>query len=260
MNIEGRTVVFTGKISIPRHKAQKLVIEHGGIPGSSVTRKTDYLVVGGKPGSKLAKATLLHVQVLTEKEFWDLLRGEKQEEEPLTKEELAELQSHTVQLVCRWCKSTYKQWNTLPVLDTCPVCEILSNPKCPHCDSEPIYVEDYNLYHCMLCGTWFEAPFSSHARKVKHLHMWIKASQRGNTIRKTCPCGASINLTLEDENYRKDLYERAPHLVEQWRQELVERQRRVAAEEEARRWFESLSEEQVQTLKEQLNELLPERR
>lgn len=254
MTIEGKTVVFTGKISRPRLECQRLVMEHGGMPGSSVTRNTDYLVVGEAPGSKLAKATTLGTKVISEDEFLKLLEPEEQTEEPLTPEELKELQSHTVTLTCKWCHHTYKQWDTLPDRETCPICELLTFPKCPHCDDNPTYVEDFNLYHCMTCGTWFEAPFSVHARKTKHLHMWIKTSQvRKGKIRKTCVCGATIYLEPEDMDYQKELYSRAPELVKQWQTEREEQATKRVQEEKAKEWFASLKPEQITQLKEQLN-------
>ena len=43
------------------------------MPGSSVTKKTDYLICGEKAGSKLAKAQQLGIKVLTEQEFMDMI-------------------------------------------------------------------------------------------------------------------------------------------------------------------------------------------
>ena len=42
------------------------------MPGSSVTKKTDYLICGEKAGSKLAKAQQLGVKILTEQEFLEM--------------------------------------------------------------------------------------------------------------------------------------------------------------------------------------------
>jgi DNA ligase (NAD+) len=66
----GETVVFTGTLeSMGRAEAKQIVEEQGGKVGSSVSAKTTYLVVGGKPGSKAKKAEELGVKVLLEPEF-----------------------------------------------------------------------------------------------------------------------------------------------------------------------------------------------
>ena len=73
--IKGKIFMFTGKLSLfTRDQAQSLVEEKGGIAGTSVSKNTDFLVVGEGPGSKLAHASLLNVPTLTEKEFLELTR------------------------------------------------------------------------------------------------------------------------------------------------------------------------------------------
>ena len=68
----GKTVVFTGTLeSMTRAEAKHSVESAGGKVASSVSAKTDYLVVGGKPGSKAKKAAELGVKVLLEPEFLD---------------------------------------------------------------------------------------------------------------------------------------------------------------------------------------------
>ena len=47
-----------------------LIVSLGATAGSSVTRKTDYLVCGEKAGSKLSKARKLGIPVLTPEEFF----------------------------------------------------------------------------------------------------------------------------------------------------------------------------------------------
>jgi len=49
------------------------VQQHGGKVSSSVSKKTDYIVVGTDPGSKYDKAKELGVTILTEKEFEKLI-------------------------------------------------------------------------------------------------------------------------------------------------------------------------------------------
>ena len=67
--LRDRRVLFTGTLSMPRSRAEKLAEERGAILVKSVSRKLDYLVVGEKPGSKLDKARALGVAVLDEAAF-----------------------------------------------------------------------------------------------------------------------------------------------------------------------------------------------
>jgi len=68
--LEGKTFVLTGKLtSMSRDEAGDLVREMGGTVSGSVSKKTDYVVVGEDAGSKLKKATELGVQTLDENEF-----------------------------------------------------------------------------------------------------------------------------------------------------------------------------------------------
>ena len=75
--LSGLTFVITGRLErFSRDAAESLVKRHGGGVGSSVTRKTGYVVVGEEPGSKLARAEQLGVTILDEDGFLELL-GEK---------------------------------------------------------------------------------------------------------------------------------------------------------------------------------------
>ena len=70
--LSGKTVVFTGTISLPRAEAKTAVEKAGGKVTESVSRKTDYVVAGDQPGSKFDKAKELGVPILTEEEFREL--------------------------------------------------------------------------------------------------------------------------------------------------------------------------------------------
>lgn len=70
--LRGKTVVFTGTISLPRAEAKTAVEKAGGKVTESVSRKTDYVVAGDQPGSKFDKAKELGVPILTEEEFREL--------------------------------------------------------------------------------------------------------------------------------------------------------------------------------------------
>ena len=72
--LAGKEFVITGKLaSSTRSEAEAKVKALGGTAGSSVTKKTTYLVVGEDPGSKLDKARSLGVTVLTEEEFLKMI-------------------------------------------------------------------------------------------------------------------------------------------------------------------------------------------
>ena len=75
--LAGMTLVVTGSlIDFTRDGVSEVIAAHGGKSSSSVSAKTNYLVVGDSPGSKLAKAEELGVRVLNEAEFKKLLAGE----------------------------------------------------------------------------------------------------------------------------------------------------------------------------------------
>jgi DNA ligase (NAD+) len=66
--------VFTGSLANrSREEAGELVIQHGGKVSGSVSKKTDYVVVGTDPGSKYEKAKELGVTILDEAEFEKLV-------------------------------------------------------------------------------------------------------------------------------------------------------------------------------------------
>lgn len=66
--------VITGKLeSYSRTEAEARIKELGGITKSDVTRQTDYLVVGGDPGSKLGRARSLGIREIAEKELLELI-------------------------------------------------------------------------------------------------------------------------------------------------------------------------------------------
>ncbi len=66
----GKSFVVTGTLeSMTRDDAHKKIVQLGGKVSSSVTSKTDYLVVGADAGSKLEKAKKFGTKILSEKEF-----------------------------------------------------------------------------------------------------------------------------------------------------------------------------------------------
>jgi DNA ligase (NAD+) len=73
-NLEGKQFVLTGTLeNMTRDEAKRKIIEAGGRVTSSVSAKTDYVLAGTDPGSKLTKAQKLDIPILTEKEFQRLI-------------------------------------------------------------------------------------------------------------------------------------------------------------------------------------------
>lgn len=72
--LEGKQFVITGTLeSYSRKEAQELIERLGGKVTSSVSKNTDYLIAGAKPGSKYDKALSLNVPVLDEESFKSLI-------------------------------------------------------------------------------------------------------------------------------------------------------------------------------------------
>ena len=70
----GKTVVATGKLeNYTRDGIQMKLLSLGARPSSSVSKKTDYLIVGENAGSKLTKAQTMGVTTLTEQQFLQML-------------------------------------------------------------------------------------------------------------------------------------------------------------------------------------------
>lgn len=76
--LAGKTLVVTGSLeNFTRDSVTEAITERGGKAASSVSKKTDYVVVGASPGSKAQRAEELGVKVIGEREFLTLLeKGE----------------------------------------------------------------------------------------------------------------------------------------------------------------------------------------
>jgi DNA ligase (NAD+) len=72
--LEGLTFVITGTLPRPRKKVEELIEKMGGHASGSVSKSTDYLIVGESPGSKLRKAETLGVKRITYEEFLKMIK------------------------------------------------------------------------------------------------------------------------------------------------------------------------------------------
>ncbi len=74
LTLNGKRFVLTGTLSgFVREEATRKIEELGGYVSSSVSRNTDFVVVGESPGSKYDKARELGVKIITEEEFVEMI-------------------------------------------------------------------------------------------------------------------------------------------------------------------------------------------
>lgn len=67
--LDGLTFVITGTLLMPRKEIEEMIEREGGRVSTSVSKNTDYLLVGEKPGSKVVKAREIGVKTITYEEF-----------------------------------------------------------------------------------------------------------------------------------------------------------------------------------------------
>ncbi|MBR1728550.1 MAG: NAD-dependent DNA ligase LigA [Selenomonadaceae bacterium] len=73
--LTGKTFALTGTLeNFTRDEAKKLIEDHGGKVTGSVSKKTDFVIAGENPGSKLQKANELNIKILNEEEFKNLMK------------------------------------------------------------------------------------------------------------------------------------------------------------------------------------------
>ncbi|XCB31061.1 BRCT domain-containing protein [Arcanobacterium hippocoleae] len=76
--LAGKTVVATGTLAnFTRDSVKETIEAHGGKATSSVSKKTDYVIVGENAGSKEQKAQALGIPTLNEAQFIELLKTGK---------------------------------------------------------------------------------------------------------------------------------------------------------------------------------------
>ncbi|HEX9027291.1 MAG TPA: BRCT domain-containing protein [Clostridium sp.] len=71
--LDNKSIVFTGETLKSRVELSELAIQYGGLVKGSVSKKTDIVVVGENPGSKLTKAQELGIEILSEDEFLEFI-------------------------------------------------------------------------------------------------------------------------------------------------------------------------------------------
>ena len=74
----GKKLVFTGDMTKERNEMMELAIKYGATTATSVSGKTDLVVLGEAPGkSKVSKAEQLGIKMISEKEFFEIIEREE---------------------------------------------------------------------------------------------------------------------------------------------------------------------------------------
>jgi len=72
--LAGKTIVVTGTLAnFSRSEIEQVIKDHGGKISSSVSKKTDFVLAGDNPGSKLGKARQFGIRVISEQEFLKMI-------------------------------------------------------------------------------------------------------------------------------------------------------------------------------------------
>lgn len=71
--LSNKKFVITGKMEPNRDAVKNFIEENGGSISNSVSKDTSYLVVGEKPGSKLAKAKKLNIEIISQKQLKEMV-------------------------------------------------------------------------------------------------------------------------------------------------------------------------------------------
>jgi len=77
--LQGQTIIITGTLPIPREEVEERIERLGGHASSSVSKNTDYVIIGENPGSKLQKARSLGVKIISYDEFLKLIEHNRSE-------------------------------------------------------------------------------------------------------------------------------------------------------------------------------------
>lgn len=81
--LNGKVFVFTGALQMERREAEGIVKRYGARASGSVSKKTDYVVIGENAGSKAARAEELGITILSEEEFLNMIATIDQPEDNL---------------------------------------------------------------------------------------------------------------------------------------------------------------------------------
>jgi len=74
--LSGKTIVITGSLeAYSRNEAKMIIEELGGNVSSTVSKNTDFVIVGEAPGSKYEKAMSLGIEIIDENDFKKMIEN-----------------------------------------------------------------------------------------------------------------------------------------------------------------------------------------
>lgn len=143
--VADKVFMFTGRISVTRREAQDIITELGAVAGGSVTKRTDYLVVGEDYGSKFTTAQILGVKCIDEDEFWAMVNEAKKEqglEVLLSREELEDFDSISIE---KW-QHVFSQNPNLKIVTEEGFMELTHTDKAAAVGKEYLPIESMSYY------------------------------------------------------------------------------------------------------------------
>ena len=110
--IVGKRVVFTGALSMSRDVIVRMVHTSGGIPQGRITKDTDFLVIGRRPGaSKTKDAQEAGVEIIGERDFARMFRPPREEkQEPPKSHQVKEEPPRETRPVITIERKARRQW------------------------------------------------------------------------------------------------------------------------------------------------------
>jgi len=170
--IEGKTFVFTGKLSITRNEAWDLVQAAGGDVSSHISKSTDFVVVGEKPGSKFNTARLLGLKLIDEEDFLKLLEGSSKKamvaSEPEAQKAFSPPPKEDLSYFSKGNLLDFLNRHKGSLLDA-----LIVDHPCPYCGTIIPYTIDKVFWYCFNCQYYSNG--AEIEGRVGHIHLFIES-------------------------------------------------------------------------------------
>ncbi len=116
--LEGKNIVFTGRGFLVRGELSRLARQAGGNVEGLVSKRTDVLIVGEKPGSKLRKAKMLGCEIITTEDFKQMMYGTFVKKEEDNKEDYSIYNINRVEDEGHYLESMIREKKVVVLIDS----------------------------------------------------------------------------------------------------------------------------------------------